>query len=93
MGQAGAESCPLKSAQEVAFFGGITQAGQPDVEPARAELIKEAIYVGRAAHRHDGDALPAEHPAASLRERLKRGLVARSLDKYDRPRFQAQRPD
>ncbi len=84
--QARAIAGPLQSAPEKAFLGGITQASQPNAEPARAEQMHEAGGVGRASHRHDGNAVATQSPAAPLSQRLERGLVTYPLDKDDRPR-------
>src|SRR5437867_3589466 len=64
--QVGTVPRPLEAAPEVAFLGGVAQAGQPEVEPLRAEPIQEAADVLRSTHRHDGDAFAVEGPTPPL---------------------------
>src|SRR5437867_1792079 len=82
--QVGTVPRPLEAAPEVAFLGGVAQAGQPEVEPLRAEPIQEAADVLRSTHRHDGDAFAVEGPTPPLCQRLERALVADPLDENDR---------
>src|SRR5271169_3085990 len=57
--QPGAEPGLLQAAPEIALLPLVAQARQPDPEPPRAEQAEEVPDVGRAAHRHDEDALVA----------------------------------
>jgi hypothetical protein len=61
----------------------VTQAGQPDAEPAGAKLAQEPVDAGSATHRHDGDAFSCESPAAPFSQSLERGLVAHPLTPED----------
>src|SRR6266536_2799812 len=81
----GAEAGPLETALEVTLLCGVTEAGQSDAEPPRAEQIQEPSDVLRTRHRHDGNALGFQVSTASLGERFERELVAESFDEHDRP--------
>src|SRR5215831_10247695 len=85
-GQGGAHAGPLQGPPEVAFLGGVAQAGQPDAEPVGAEQVQEVADVGRAVQVHDGDALRVERNAPPPGQRLERDPVAHPLDDDDRPR-------
>ena len=82
--EVGAETGSLETAPELAFLGGVVEAGQPDVEPLRAELPEELPDRLRTTDRHDGDALGGEIAATALGERFDRVLVADTLDEHDR---------
>jgi hypothetical protein len=82
--EVGAEAGALKTTLEVALLGGVTEAGQPDVQPARAEQVQEASDGLRTPSRHDGDAVSAKIPATALSQRFERALVAGSFNEHDR---------
>src|SRR5215218_9519989 len=65
-GQAGPEAGSFQSPLEEAFLGGVTETGQLDVEPSRAEALDEAPDRLRTSDRHDREALGGEVPTASL---------------------------
>ena len=78
---------PFQSPPEVAFLRDIAQAGQPDVEPVRAEPVDKALDVGRAAHRGDRDAVSIQSLPAPPGQRLERGLITHALDEDHRVRL------
>ena len=82
--EVGAEAGPLEPAAVVTFLCRHHEAGQPDVQPVRAEQPQEPADRLRAPDRHDGNALGIEIAATSLSERLERALVADPFDEDDR---------
>ncbi len=84
--EVGTEAGPLEAASEVALLCGVTEAGQSDAGPARAESIQEAPDVRRAPHRHDDDALSVETPTTALSECFERELVADPFNEHERTR-------
>src|SRR5205807_8097213 len=72
-------------APEVALLPGVAEAGQPDVEPARAEPLQEPGDVRGTPHRHDGDALGDQVPPPAPGQRRECELVADALDEHDGP--------
>ena len=75
---------PLQTSPETTLCRRITQTGQPDVTPARAEQIQEVPEAGRTPHRHDADTLAAQITAAAGGECFERDLIADPLDEHDR---------
>ena len=80
--EAVAEPGALEAAPEVALFAGVTEAGQPRVEPAGPEPLQKPADGLRAPDRNDGDALGVERSTAAPGKRLERALVARSFDQH-----------
>ena len=81
--EVGAEAGTLESATEVALLAGVTEARQPDPQPARAETLQEASDGLRTPHRHDRDKLRLEIPTVTLGERCDGGLIAEPFDEHD----------
>ena len=88
--EVGAEAASLETAPELVLLGSVTQAGDPEVQPLRAEQVQEAAYRLRTADRNNGDALAAKIPATARGERLERALVADSFHEHDRTRAEAR---
>jgi hypothetical protein len=82
----GAEASPLETAPEVSLLSGVAEAGQPDVQPSRAEGVQELSDGLGAADRHNGNPLGAKIAATALSQRLQRAFVAEPLDQDDRTR-------
>ena len=77
--EVGSEPGPFQAAPEVALLGRVAEAGEPDVESLRPEVIQEPSYRLRAADRDDRDALGVEVPLVPLGKGLDRDLVADAL--------------
>ena len=90
--EVGSEPGPLQAAPEVAFLGRVAEAGEPDPEPLRSEVIQEPSYRLRAADRDDRDALGVEVPPVPLGKDLDRDLVADPFDEDDCTWPRAQAP-
>ncbi len=88
--EVGAEPGPFEAAPELAFLRGIAEAGQPDVEPARAEVVEEAPDRLRPADGDDGGGLVVEIPATAPGEGFQGDLVADPLDEDDGARLGGQ---
>ena len=89
----GAEAGPLETAPEVALLSGVADPGQPDVQPPRAEQVKELSDGLRAPDWHNGNPLSMQVATTALSQRLQRALITQPLDQHDRTRVAAgQRP-
>src|SRR4051794_20365669 len=78
-----AEPRALEAAAEIVFLARVAQAGERDVEAARAEALQLARDRLGAADRHHAHTLRGEIAAASAGERLDGRLVAQSFDEHD----------
>lgn len=85
----GAEAGPLETAAEVALLSGVTDTGQPDVQPPRAEQVQELSDCLRAPDWHNGNLLSMKVATPALSQCLQRGLVAQPLNQHDRTRAAA----
>lgn len=82
----GAEASPLEAAPEVVLLPGVTDTGQPHVQPRRAEQVEELPDRLRATDWRNRDPLSTKVATTALGQRLHRTLIAQPLDQHDRTR-------
>jgi hypothetical protein len=80
--EVGAEPGPLQTAPKVALLCGVTETGQPDVQPPRAEPFQKSSDGLRTPDRHDGDALSVKVPTAPPSQGFERALVADPFNEH-----------